>query len=1048
MNLDRNLISILERCVFPDEWEKYPDTQIKRDQKAIHEVNTCIHRWEKIYRIFSSQAVFEERLNKIGLNRSGLSDYLSLRSLMTDNLPKWALFFLQVMTHTRPANEKTGSPLKFTAERLVKFSGTEKDLYGVNLNKTPLFPHFLNVFIEKALSRLASAYDVGDGVRDILSRFLLLMLSDIVRRSIAYDVKECSRKQLLKGETPHRRYQFYATKILGTNRGRKDFFNRYPMAARLLSVRSLGIINSVGEMLGRFHKDRKRIIESIFNKKETGPLIAIYPGLSDFHGHSRSVMLLAFASGQKLVYKPRGFQTDEIFNIFVGLMNTNKDMLSLKPPRFLDGRAYGWMEYIEKKPCRHDDDISRFYQRHGQLLFLIHLTAGYDFHHDNFIPHGECPVPVDLEGIFREEVLRLSPEFHNCPDAFLPLELAPLNSGNLPLWYKNENGRAFVTSGIGGTCKRKIKIRRPAWINVATDQLSLDYKMTEIEFTDNMPELDGEKIAVTHYVKDVTRGYTNAFRFFYDNKKQIADSIKRKRALFESKTRKVIRDTKLYQKILFWAHSPDLLSSGSAFYVALERICQFNFSPDLYEFLDQEKQHLRNNDVPVFFQQINFDAFLKRLESLDTARLDWHVKLVGTALKMTQIKPGVSDHCGEKEACFLETAKQIADSILKVSFTTEQGNMWLDLKPSAPGSDYLRYCMSDFSLYRGVTGVAVFLANLFFVTKDLKYKTCALGFLKYAESVLGFTDKHKIPVRRFSVFHGYFSFIYALTECGRLFGDTGLVDTALRYALMVNENDIVKEKRIDFTDGLSGVLLSLLKLYGLTADKSLLNLAVLMGNHILTFQNLRKGGFHITQVNKELAGMAHGSSGIAYALLKLYEIRQDKIFLNAIQKSLEFERSIFCPFENDWPDLQTRAGKKTFMTGWCSGAPGIGLERLALLNIAGGDKRIKEDIDHAVLAAKRNMNHDKFHACCGDMGNIYFLNEAGKILNKEDYLRCARQSAQKIIRFHQEHGYWKLLSINEGNIIPGLMNGVSGLGLTLLRLAEFRDITPFLTLYG
>ena len=106
-----------------------------------------------------------------------------------------------------------------------------------------------------------------------------------------------------------------------------------------------------------------------------------------------------------------------------------------------------------------------------------------------------------------------------------------------------------------------------------------------------------------------------------------------------------------------------------------------------------------------------------------------------------------------------------------------------------------------------------------------------------------------------------------------------------------------------------------------------------------------------------------------------------------------------------WPS-KIRATTRTVTTGrtggmrtqpgwacrWCHGAPGIGLARAALLKRAtlGCHRCCKDDIRHALAGVEQAWPTELDTLCCGTLGSVEFLCEAGEVLGRPD-IRAGRR---------------------------------------------------------
>ena len=108
-------------------------------------------------------------------------------------------------------------------------------------------------------------------------------------------------------------------------------------------------------------------------------------------------MALTFASGRKLVYKPKDMGTEAAYHRLLAWLNERGAPLPFKVLEVLDRSTHGWVEFVEHLPCRDRDEARRYYERAGMLLCLFYVLEGTDCHYENIIASGEYPVLIDTE---------------------------------------------------------------------------------------------------------------------------------------------------------------------------------------------------------------------------------------------------------------------------------------------------------------------------------------------------------------------------------------------------------------------------------------------------------------------------------------------------------------------------------------------------------------------------------------------------------------------------------------------------------------------------
>jgi lantibiotic modifying enzyme len=212
--------------------------------------------------------------------------------------------------------------------------------------------------------------------------------------------------------------------------------------------------------------------------------------------------------------------------------------------------------------------------------------------------------------------------------------------------------------------------------------------------------------------------------------------------------------------------------------------------------------------------------------------------------------------------------------------------------------------------------------------------------------------------------------------------------------------------------------------------------AVACGDHLLRQE--RRGeagarswiGFGLGE--KPLNGMSHGAAGFAYALASLAEATGRSDFREAASECIAFENATYDTGQHNWPDLR-HTGEPGWACRWCHGAPGIGLARAALLKQGGMDAAVlKADVRNALAGVERSWPTEIDTLCCGTLGSVEFLCEAGEALGRHDIQEIAAAQLATVVQAARSAGDYRWNS-GKRRFNLGLFRGLAGVGYTLLR---------------
>ena len=281
--------------------------------------------------------------------------------------------------------------------------------------------------------------------------------------------------------------------------------------------------------------------------------------------------------------------------------------------------------------------------------------------------------------------------------------------------------------------------------------------------------------------------------------------------------------------------------------------------------------------------------------------------------------------------------------------------------------------------------------------------------------------------------------IYVLVNIATLLDDDEILGDAIAVSKLYTKELIDADQGLDVISGSAGAILCLLALYRQTQSPDVLEKAVLCGEHLLNSPRVGEVGSRtwigLGLGNSPLNGMSHGAAGYAYALSSLHQVTQREDFADAARECLAYEQSQYDESEHNWPDFRRDTDDKPLrmmVCQWCHGAPGIGLARIGQVKAGTSLNLLKTEIENASICTVRNWPNKMDTLCCGTLGGIEFLREAGDILNDEQIQKLASKRLKEIIATRYENGKYAIgVGGNQFNL--GFFRGLSGVGYALLR---------------
>jgi lantibiotic biosynthesis protein len=378
-------------------------------------------------------------------------------------------------------------------------------------------------------------------------------------------------------------------------------------------------------------------------------------------------------------------------------------------------------------------------------------------------------------------------------------------------------------------------------------------------------------------------------------------------------------------------------------------------------------------------------------------------------------------------------------------------------------------------LYDGSAGIALTLAAAAVAAERTGLATAARAAGQRWRAVAAGaarTAVEKIELRAGSrgLFDGGTGIALAALRTGLLLGDDVLTGQALAAAHRADKAlaEAVGAGAVaepDLISGMAGDILGLLEIDQLAGEDAHRGVAQAAA-HLLADRALLQtwGSAWPTGASgpagPPLLGLGHGAAGIALALAEVAVLTDDDALRRAAREGLEYERGWYDPEAMNWPDLREAdsgadpdRAPAASLRGWCHGAFGIGLSRLRIAALTG------EPLARAEAAAALQVARDQVVAsgaalqhggavdvtpCHGLAGAVELFLVAADALGLPAHRRAARRAAALVVSVRDAAGRWPCGLPGAGEV-PGLMTGIAGAVLTLLRASgAIQTATPLL----
>jgi len=851
----------------------------------------------------------------------------------------------------------------------------------------------------------------------------------------------------------------------------RALFDDKPVLLRLLATVARQWIDTSREFILRLDDDLVAIRRELLRAAADSKVVKIAGDHSDPHNYGRSVQIVSFEDGSRIVYKPKDLRLDTAWHDLIGRLNRSEPPIDLHAVRALAREGYGWTEFIDHATCGDADGFRRFFRRAGAWLALFHCFATNDMHQENMIAAGDHPVPIDLETILQakaEEHTSQAPQDQAYDAATDIIANSVMMVGLLPAYARGIDDKVFAVGGMTADWNARIKL---TWNNINTDDMRPAKSKEVVAATPNLPHVQGRYARFADHIDDFIAGFAGYARFLLHLTRGANQG-----GLFDGfsgvAVRKVIRPTRFYYMLLQRLKNHQAMDDGVMWSAQADFIARLSDwekdSDPIWPLQKAERSALLALNVPHFVSpsdgngirdvtgiSVKTDAASgmqrarARVGDFDEQEITWQVTVIAQNLSSVSraagspprsVEPGIparADAAGTPgRDLFVAEADKIAAELSRHAIRRGASAAWIGLDWLGDSEVFQLVALGS-DLYNGVPGIAVFLAAHAAVTGSKPSADLALAGLAHLRKELNSRNAARMA-RCLGIggATGLGSIVYALTVTSKCLRNEDLRADAHVAAALMTDALIATDKQLDVMGGSAGAILGLLRLYRDTRSAAVLERAIQCGEHLLRQPRIgsqgRRSWSGQGSGGKGLNGMSHGAAGFAYALASLADASGRDDFAQAAAECIAFEDASYDAIRNNWPDLR-RDGEPAWPCQWCHGAPGIGLARMASAKRGGFDAaRMAADTRNALAGVEQSSPVQMDTLCCGTLGCVEFFCEAATALGRNDLRELASRRLTTVLQAAASRGDYRWNS-GDRKFNLGLFRGLAGVGYTSLR---------------
>ena len=359
-----------------------------------------IRGWKKLSGFQRSTTNFNQRLNFDGITPVKLAALLGQKKIRPKKSAK--ISWIQKLD------------TEYCSDKLDDFRG-QFEVFDEFLERGVIAPFSTQIYRACCKVHALAKRDGHDS--SAFFKAILQTIEQLIIKSFVLTLNVSSMRGELLGANESERYRSFV-KTFNSRHCRQQFFGEYPVLFRIVVSRLDSWVTTTEELISRLALDRQ-VLEKDFGISATDS-IAVIKCAGDTHNDGRSVTVLQFQSGAKIVYKPRSTSLEKSFQKYLEYFNSVVTELHLRKISVIDRGDYGWVEFVEYSKPRPGPISDRYHYKLGFLTAIVFSINGVDIFFENLISSDSDPVVIDLESMFHTSI---DSPINNSPVTALQLAL-------------------------------------------------------------------------------------------------------------------------------------------------------------------------------------------------------------------------------------------------------------------------------------------------------------------------------------------------------------------------------------------------------------------------------------------------------------------------------------------------------------------------------------------------------------------------------------------------------------------------------------------------